>query len=379
MASGPTAAVSAAAAPASPGSLFLASRPLLPLVGANPSAGVPPASSNTARSIAPHAAVPAEPSRAMHVNVHGAEHAAPSSVWAAYGANPSVAYGALHAATYGLYLQRRTPPPAAYPPASYNAPPPATYPSAAYNELPTVPHSAPPESYVVPTSAVVPYSTASPIYGGYQPASQITSPYGASPAPYRPSAAAPSTDLIHLSPVPGGGPHQGYYTLHLPDHVVAAAPFYFAHLIPVKLTTDNYLSRRAQVLPLLHSRNLEGFVDGTLLCPPPCHPGHHVWVAQDQAILFAIQSSLTEGVSSLVIFVAASRDAWTALHTSFASQSQARAHAIRTALGDVKLQDLTVIDYFNKVTGMADTLASIGKVLGPEEFTSYVLNGLRRL
>lgn len=99
-------------------------------------------------------------------------------------------------------------------------------------------------------------------------------------------------------------------------------------------------------------------------------------MAQDQAILSAIQSSLTEGVSSLVIFAATSRDAWTALHTSFASQSQARAHAIRIALGEVKLHDLTVTDYFNKVTGMADTLASIGKALGPEEFTSYVLNGL---
>ena len=83
-----------------------------------------------------------------------------------------------------------------------------------------------------------------------------------------------------------------------------------------------------------------------------------------------------EGFSSLVIFAATSQDAWTSLHTSFASQSQARAHAIRTALGEVKLHDLTVTDYFNKVRGMADTLASIGKELGPEEFTSYVLNGL---
>ena len=66
-----------------------------------------------------------------------------------------------------------------------------------------------------------------------------------------------------------------------------------------------------------------------------------------------------------VILAATSRDVWTALHTSFASQSQARAHAIRTALGEVKLHDLTITDYFNKVKGMADTLASIGKALGP--------------
>ena len=42
----------------------------------------------------------------------------------------------------------------------------------------------------------------------------------------------------------------------------------------------------------------------------------------------------------------------------------------------MKLNDLTVSDNFYKVTCMADTLASIGKALGSEEFTSYVLNGL---
>jgi hypothetical protein len=156
----------------------------------------------------------------------------------------------------------------------------------------------------------------------------------------------------------------------------APAPFYFAHLLPVKLTPDNYLSWRAQVLPLLRSRYLEGYVDGSLPCPSPYHPAYHTWVAQDQAILSAIQSSLTPSVSSLVIFAATSRDAWTALHTSFASQSQARAHAIRTELGEAKLQDLSITDYFNKVTGLADTLASIGQPLRAEDFTTYVLNGL---
>nr|XP_020179012.1 uncharacterized protein LOC109764622 [Aegilops tauschii subsp. strangulata] len=71
-----------------------------------------------------------------------------------------------------------------------------------------------------------------------------------------------------------------------------------------------------------------------------------------------------------------SRDAWTALHTRYVSQSRARAHAIRTELGEVKLNDLNVTDYFNKVTGMAGTLASISQALGPEEFSYFVLNGL---
>ena len=128
----------------------------------------------------------------------------------------------------------------------------------------------------------------------------------------------------------------------------------------VKLTPDNYLSWRAQVLPLLRSRYLEGYVDGSIPCPPSHHPAYHTWVAQDQAILSAIQSSLTPSVSSMVIFAATSREAWAALHTSFASQSQARAHSIRTELGETKLGDLSITDYFNKMQGLADTLASVG-------------------
>jgi hypothetical protein len=65
-----------------------------------------------------------------------------------------------------------------------------------------------------------------------------------------------------------------------------------------------------------------------------------------------------------------------ALHTSFASQSQARAHAIRTEMGETKLHDLSIIDYFNKMTGLADTLTSIGQPLRSEDFTTYILNGL---
>lgn len=162
----------------------------------------------------------------------------------------------------------------------------------------------------------------------------------------------------------------------MPDHAAAPSPFYFVHLIPVKLTTNNYLSWRAQVLPLLHGRYLEGYVDGTLSCPPPHHPAYHTWVAQDQAILSAIQSSLTEGVSSLVLFAAISREAWSALHTSFASQQQARAHAIRTELGETKLLDLSITDYFNKMMRLSDTLASIGQPLRPKDFTTFVMNGL---
>ncbi|XP_073360795.1 putative disease resistance protein At1g50180 [Aegilops tauschii subsp. strangulata] len=168
-----------------------------------------------------------------------------------------------------------------------------------------------------------------------------SAPAGAYPAsPYAGAQLAlapnPETDPMMGCYAPPAQPHA--------DHMAAPSPFYFSHLLPVKLTPDNYLSWRAQVLLLLRSRYLEGYVDGSIPCPPPYHPAYHVWVAQDQAILSAIQSSLTPSVSSLVIFAATSRDAWSALHNSFASQSTARAHAIRTELGETKLDGLSITD-----------------------------------
>src|SRR3954465_13806938 len=99
-------------------------------------------------------------------------------------------------------------------------------------------------------------------------------------------------------------------------------PFHFAHLVSVKLSADNYLLWRAQVLPLMRSHYLEGYVDGTLPCPPAMvpvpsaaggsvmvsNPAHRRWIAQDQAILGAIQSSLTPSVAGMVVFAATSRD-----------------------------------------------------------------------
>ncbi|XP_073363245.1 uncharacterized protein [Aegilops tauschii subsp. strangulata] len=126
----------------------------------------------------------------------------------------------------------------------------------------------------------------------------------------------------------------------------------------MKLFADNYLLWRAQVLPLMRSHYLEGYVDGSLPCPsamvpvPSSHggsvmvpnPAHRWWIAQDQAILGAIQSSLTPSVPGM--------------------------------LGEVKKNDLSVTAFFNKFKNLADTLSSIRQPLRDEEFTSFILNGL---
>ncbi|KAK1695648.1 hypothetical protein QYE76_012345 [Lolium multiflorum] len=208
--------------------------------------------------------------------------------------------------------------------------------------------------------------------------------YGMPPFSYGLHSPPPPTTIVDtaLAAVPAAVPNVG--------HAAPATPFHFAHLLTVKLNADNYLLWRAQVLPLLRSHYLEGFVDGSLPCPPAIlqvttadgapmvipNTAHRLWVAQDQAILGAIQSLLTPSVAGMVVFATSSRDAWGTLDSSFSSQSMARSMAIRTKLGEIKKLDSSISTYYNKVKEMADILSSIGQPLRDEEFTSFILNGL---
>jgi hypothetical protein len=77
-------------------------------------------------------------------------------------------------------------------------------------------------------------------------------------------------------------------------------------------------------------------------------------------ILSALQASLFEGVTGLVLFAATSQDVWVTLENNFSSQSSARSMAIRAQLNELKKRDLTIMAFFNKAKGLADILASIG-------------------
>jgi hypothetical protein len=162
-------------------------------------------------------------------------------------------------------------------------------------------------------------------------------------------------------------------------------PYHFGNHITIKLTPDNYIFWRAQVLPLLRSHYLMGYVDGSLPCPPALidsvhgpvvNPAHRVWTAQDQANLSSIQGSLSPTVAGMVVFAATSCEAWKTLESSFSAQSQARANSLRRELGECEKLDMSAKDYYNKVRGLADTLASIGQPLSDSEFNSYIVNRL---
>ena len=86
------------------------------------------------------------------------------------------------------------------------------------------------------------------------------------------------------------------------------------HLITSKLSHDNYLLWKAQIVPYLKGQHLYGYLDGTTPTPPRIitvaandaiqalrNPKFQHWHLQDQMILNAIISSLSEKILAYVV------------------------------------------------------------------------------
>jgi hypothetical protein len=130
---------------------------------------------------------------------------------------------------------------------------------------------------------------------------------------------------------------------------IPSTPITLTNQFTIRLTPDNYIYWRTQVVPILRSNLIYGFVDGSLPCPSDqvsnpavgtdgaaatiTNPEFSAWHQQDQSILSAIVSCLSEGVIGMVVLATTSQEVWEILEGSFATQSTARVMQIRGALG----------------------------------------------
>uniref|UniRef100_A0A2N9IF87 Retrotransposon gag domain-containing protein n=1 Tax=Fagus sylvatica TaxID=28930 RepID=A0A2N9IF87_FAGSY len=143
-------------------------------------------------------------------------------------------------------------------------------------------------------------------------------------------------------------------------------------LIPVTPTAPS--SRRSS--PSHHQTHTHpsAYLDGS--SPPEPNPAHQAWLIQDQMILSALISSLSENVLAYVVKCTTSRDVWLTLERMFTAHSRARTMTIRYQLSTLKKGDSSIADYFHTFTGLVDTLAAINQPLTEEEQISFLLAGL---
>ncbi|EAZ42932.1 hypothetical protein OsJ_27521 [Oryza sativa Japonica Group] len=143
-----------------------------------------------------------------------------------------------------------------------------------------------------------------------------------------------------------------------------------------KLARGNFSLWRAQVLATLRGAQMAGFVDGTKEMPAPTkivkkdekdivvpNPDYTEWVAQEQQVLSYLLLSLSREILSQVVHMNTAAGVWTAIEGMFTSQSRARAINTRMALATTQKGNLSVINYVNKMRGLADEMTATGKKL----------------
>jgi hypothetical protein len=154
----------------------------------------------------------------------------------------------------------------------------------------------------------------------------------------------------------------------------------------LKLDNNNYLMWLTQVLPILYTHDLMGIVDGSESCPHRIitndegketpNPEFNIWNKKDQYILSIITASLTEKVLATVYGLNASRQAWTALATKFASQSKSRTTHLKQQLQNLTQGPKSCSDYLQLAKQTADQLTAAGKPIDDEDLIAFIINGL---
>ena len=156
-----------------------------------------------------------------------------------------------------------------------------------------------------------------------------------------------------------------------------------------KLTRENFLFWKAQILPSLRGAEVMGLLDGSDSPPSKTlevddgekkkvvtNPAYSSWHVRDQHVLGFLLKSMTQDILAQVLDLEHAADVWGAIAALYSSQSKARVNMLRGALTNTKKNDMIALQFITKIKGFASELAASGKKVDEDELKDYILNGL---
>ncbi|XP_012843406.1 PREDICTED: uncharacterized protein LOC105963544 isoform X2 [Erythranthe guttata] len=153
--------------------------------------------------------------------------------------------------------------------------------------------------------------------------------------------------------------------------------------LPLKLTSTNYFSWKAQFHALLYGLDLLGYLDGSKPCPTATtsadgssNPEHILWRRQDQLLLHAIFASLSEAVIPLVSSATTSKDAWNRLHRLYAKRSTSHIIHLKDKLSSITRGTSSVTEFLVSIKQIADELTALGDPPSDADLLIYTTRGL---
>ena len=157
-----------------------------------------------------------------------------------------------------------------------------------------------------------------------------------------------------------------------PGSSISSSPNVQHHLF-IKLQSDNYLLWTTQLLPLLRSYDLIGFVGGTKPSPSPTittttatptspsensapptitilpNPSYEDWIRKDQMVLSWLISSLSPEVLPYVVGLNSAAVVWWALRSAFGTLSHTSILQLHMQLQGMVKGNKTVSEYLREV------------------------------
>jgi Reverse transcriptase (RNA-dependent DNA polymerase)/gag-polypeptide of LTR copia-type len=163
----------------------------------------------------------------------------------------------------------------------------------------------------------------------------------------------------------------------LPPPLTTIDPIIYLNTsISPKLNEINYLTWKAQVLPLINGYNLTKHISSS---SPPIgvtDAEQEQWNRQDQFILGWLRSSLTDTLQGQMVSCSSACELWSAIQQTFSASSRARLSDLKRQLQTATKGASSCKEYLNRMRKIADELSFIGSSVSDEELVMATLNGL---
>ncbi|KAL5822962.1 hypothetical protein ACOSQ4_020862 [Xanthoceras sorbifolium] len=160
--------------------------------------------------------------------------------------------------------------------------------------------------------------------------------------------------------------------------------------LSVKLTRDNYVHWRAQILPAIRALSLEKYIDGSCLCPAKyvkvsvaegvtetaISEVFEDWCRADQLLLCWLMSTISEGLIGEVSDCLSSLEFWRIIETLFSRESLAKVLQVKQQLQSARKGSSSISEFVLRVKGLGTSLRSAGQTVTDQDLLLCVLNGL---
>ncbi|KAF3776070.1 hypothetical protein EJ110_NYTH47601 [Nymphaea thermarum] len=158
-----------------------------------------------------------------------------------------------------------------------------------------------------------------------------------------------------------------------------------ANFVSIKLSQTNFLLWKTQVLGLIESQDLQGFINGEIAVPDQyvingnkreINPDYLQWKKSDRLLRGWITGTLSEEVLGHVVGLETSEQVWRTLEEAYALDSQERECCLLQKLQTHKKKSMTMADYIRIFKNTCDELQAIGRPVNDHTKVFLLLNGL---